>query len=514
MERRCRCALAVLILAAAGYLGGCADDSARRGSWTLTDAPLMADGQAELNELEGLTALLARQKHRSSLQIHGTPAQSLDLRPLSSLERVEGSLSLFWFRLKNVDTLGALRYVRDLHFDRLYGLETISGLAGVDSVGRFEIVDCDSLRSLAGAPRRVTERLALRDLPCVTSLAGFEDLSELEHLHIRHLPGLESLSGLPALPGLRFLVIERNDGLRDLDGLPSGSSVQDLYVKQCKGLQSMAGIEVLAKVRRIHGQKLPALEDLTALAGMDSVTGIDFEDCAALSDFSPLGEMPDLIFLRLDRCPGLASVSRFGARLTLESLTLTRNENLVDLGGLHLVRLKNLAIDHNPKLVHLADLRELPELESLRLGGSAAFSELPELPKLAELRLYEIGTADLRNFPALPRLQKLTIGACDSLRTLRGLSIPASLDRLAITECDSLRSLAGLENLEEIRGDFMLRQNAGLVSLADLKSLKRVGGTLSIHANSALGFEAIGRFLSQLEEVGRVEIDERWGYEM
>jgi hypothetical protein len=184
------------------------------------------------------------------------------------------------------------------------------------------------------------------------------------------------------------------------------------------------------------------------------------------------------------------------------SLLINKNAKLVNLTGLD--NLTEIAGDLAlTSLDRLKNLRGLERVE--KLGGGLYLDDLPELDNLLGLDGLDTISADLdlvdltkaTTMVALGRVQHIggnvRIQNCD-FQTLAGFNgIQTLYGEVNISFNPNLDSLKGAENLQEIKGDFILKGNSDLVLLGrprtrmGIYQLERVGGDLIIEDNDALG---------------------------
>ena len=166
-----------------------------------TSGSLQISTQAELDALAGCTAV------EGSLSL---ASGSLDLRPLSQLQRVGGTLAI------GCDPHAGLE--ADCSGQPQLTASSLEGL-NAEEVGRLQLarLDVASLAPLARLRRvgflRISSSQGFRDL------SGLGQLEQLEQLELAHNADLESLDGLAASASLGSVLLEVNPALGDISAL-------------------------------------------------------------------------------------------------------------------------------------------------------------------------------------------------------------------------------------------------------------------------------------------------------
>ncbi|MEU4731335.1 NACHT domain-containing protein [Streptomyces sp. NPDC023588] len=186
-----------------------------------------------------------------------------------------------------------------------------------------------------------------------------------------------------------------------------------LTVSTAEQLACLGALEQFERLRLVGFPEIPV--EVSGRRGLRVLHVVDSPD---LTDIGPLAALPRLESLSLHGCPALAD---------LTPLTELELEHLFTLGS--------------PRL-RLRVLERLTGLLSLGLGspgGHRALGELPELPRLTKLWLFE-GTESmsLEGLERWPALASLSITGDDQSRDLFAAETPPDLTYLQMFHCHEL----------------------------------------------------------------------------
>lgn len=202
----------------------------------------------------------------------------------------------------------------------------------------------------------------------------------------------------------------------------------------------------------------------------DAVTAVSIADGAKLTDedFRQIARLSGLTMLTLSNCPNDKQLAILADLPKLEYLQ-TNLAEVTDEGIKPLAQLKSLK---TLKFFHpgksfsgsgLAQLAEMPNLQSLTVAGSLAFNDegltaVARLVGLKELRTWHAGFTDegVKSLKALKNLKSLYLGqrltykppACPSDQTIGILVEIKSLESLQLDE--ARLSFAALEQLKQL----------------------------------------------------------------
>jgi len=267
-----------------------------------------------------------------------------------------------------------------------------------------------------------------------------------------------------------------------------------------KGLTSLAPLQNLRNLRALTLQQGKEVIGLQALAEIDTLVALKISHWKHLADLDPLADLENLRVLDLYGCDKIGKAGRLGEMVNLERLVVTgrgfNSDNLATLSGLDgltylrlgtcgwddelaplagLANLRLLSIGEGRNVTTLAPLAGLTNLEDLHINGGQVGLSLAPLAGMKKLRKLAIATyvTDLETVRELPSLKELSLGGCDGLEPLAGVT---TLTKLRLSKCGTARGLeplAGLKNLEalSLRLPFWLEDLGGLAGLTNLTYL-------------------------------------------
>jgi VCBS repeat-containing protein len=272
------------------------------------------------------------------------------------------------------------------------GLEAAVRLQVAKPTGELRVLDLLGLQSLNASSRSIT------------SLAGLEAASNLEHLDIGDNQ-ISNLSPLTNLKRLRSLNIADNS-VTSLSALSGLVDLVDLTASD-NAITSVAGIAALTELESLN------------LGGN------------AITDVAPLSGLNRLTSLLLDR----NTIAQAGPLLTLTALevldlsenAITSVPNLAALTHLKDLRLSNLGI------VTLTPLSVLTQLEDLDLSHNqiSSLGPLSSLTNLKRLKLDNNNLQIITPIVSLPALQQLDLR--NNLLDLRfGTQVPDQIQTMQL----------------------------------------------------------------------------------
>ncbi len=300
---------------------------------------------------------------------------TLDLRPLASLRRVEGHLSLGCFAWVN----------SGCSFDAPFGFESDLGLEGLE---RLELVGGLSLSGL-----RVTSLAPLRNLRTIEDAAlSITDCNELTSL----------------------------DGLHDV-------AVTSLTLANNKRLASTKGVLLAPLASSVSLTGLPALTDLSVLGPLTSVDqlglgSLPFQNLDAVSNLAQARS------LSLIDMPQLSDISALARLRELDELRI-EGTALENLDALQLATVKGeLSVARNRALVSMDTLGGIERLGALRVHDNVALTRLPTFTNVADIARIDVSSnALLVHGPSFPSLHgmgsgTITISSNATLERIDGFS--------------------------------------------------------------------------------------------
>ncbi|WP_222983114.1 hypothetical protein [Flagellimonas meishanensis] len=226
------------------------------------------------------------------------------------------------------------------------------------------------------------------------------------------------------------------------------------------------------------------------------------QDLTGLESILEVGNLTISGNENLGSLEGLHNIRRVDGYLTIENTPLT-NSNLSGLRGLKTVGISffvarvdnllsfsgmeslesvgSLEILENPSLTSLAGLDVLQSLEMLRILDNPLLESLSGLDNLKEVerRIELVDNTSIQNLIALSNLKSSSnlyfeITTLSSLQDLSGLGGMTYIKDLLIGDMEMMTSLNGLSNLTRV-DNLLLGNNRSLVDLSGLSNLTQIG---------------------------------------
>ncbi|MFE7115154.1 NACHT domain-containing protein [Streptomyces sp. NPDC057654] len=337
------------------------------------------------------------------------------------------------------------------------------------------------------------------------TLDDAEELAKVGELVIELLPGPEGLEEHAAAAVVRTAGLVKGDAAFALIyrfrederlfvtsglSLAWGAFEAEPYAREILSAQSWDNVPLrventkqLTALRCIPEVQRVSLNgshtDLMPLVHANSLERLTILDNYVLSDLSPIAYTSNLRVFSLNRCPRVSNLSPLtGPGLT--SLALHNVHPDISLDPLRdMPDLQTLRIDHptlindvgeipvGPQLAHLAlhpqtrhlnlhGIERWPHLTALTLGGSTQLHQLSEtnpLTRLSNLSLEELDSLDLSLLKQLIQLQQIILWRCDIPEGLGSLRDLPNLTSLWLSACAvsgppiDLSPLADMQNL-------------------------------------------------------------------
>lgn len=360
-----------------------------------TSGSLQISTQAELEALAGCAAV------EGSLSL---ASGSLDLRPLSQLQRVGGTLAI--------------------------GCDPHAGLEA-DCSGQPELT-ASSLEGLNALEE--VERLQLARLD-VASLAPLARLRRVGFLRISSSQGFRDLGGLGRLEQLEQLELAHNADLESLDGLAASASLGSVLLEVNPALGDISALAGFGKLQRVALSGVPVTE-LSALGALESLEELSLDN-TALRSFDGL-QLRHVGRLYVNANQRLEQVDALGTLESFEDITFIDNANLLRLPEFPSVtEVFNFDVFFNPALVQGPSFPALKQNRSM----SITFQGNDALTTIDGLRALEVGGW-------------LTVVENRSLRAL-DLSSLVQIDQLRVL-CNPALSAEALGPLGAVRGQLTL----------------------------------------------------------
>ena len=298
------------------------------------------------------------------------------LEPIASLRELNTLDASDCQALTSLDLLKDLRELSDLHLRNL-GIESLSGLEELESLGSLVLDGCRSLVSIEGLRELYNiGTLSLRDCSSLESIEGLEELVELVYLYLDGCQSLSSLEPLRALlrsfePGHSLYELSLSDGpwLEDLGALLQSAPVGELTIQHCTSLKSLNGAASL-EVYELDLRGCTSLVSLSGLNGNEHLQGINVAGCSALKSLTlqDLGALEGIALQDTDDFEGTEL-----SPPPLIEIDITSCPSLRGIGGLHLSsatqEIKTLRLEDCKRLRELDGILEMNQLSSLTLKG-------------------------------------------------------------------------------------------------------------------------------------------------
>jgi hypothetical protein len=236
-------------------------------------------------------------RFRFEVQVPGAALARANVAPtLGVLERpdapsgrvcVESPIAPEGYVFFQPSEVAALEGCREVRGELYLGFESSADLRPLSELERV----CGTLSLSSTAP------FGLGPPRDEQSLAGLEALEEVDALFISH-PGVRSLAPLSSLRRIQRRDVENDvlglfvlgSSLEDLSGLEHVTEIQNVRVDGDASLRSLRGLRLPAEM---HGLEVSGtnLADLSALAGVASVTYTLYVDAGAATDLSALSSL-------------------------------------------------------------------------------------------------------------------------------------------------------------------------------------------------------------------------------
>ena len=372
------------------------------------------------------------------------------------------------------------------------------------------------------------EKLNIRHCPNLSTLAGITKDSALHTLHLEWCPNLVEMveinafnlkelyihwcANIAVLPNLHGPNLERLSiqACQQLKSLPTLEHCPNLEGIQFCWFSHPIAVPTLKPCKKLRFMTLRAMKHMSALPEhhINFLEAIDVAESESLTTINVVGQR--LRTLIADGCTALETVDVTNSP-NLQNLSLARVSKLQRIRGLvenH--SLQSVQISQAPTLSHLDGLETNFELRELTLVNCVELTHLPKWRRLIQLRELTIyGCKKLESLPSwtLPSLETLRIGGCDAMTELVTLkqfpnlkffkwasfkgqesTIDVSaliyLEELTVTGHPTLRSINGLDKIQRLRHVDFSRCR----TLKRISSLENSTGLRSINIQGCRSF--------------------------
>lgn len=277
----------------------------------------------DLSPLQGLGAL-----RDLSLRFALRGDAPIDLSPLAHFSHLETAQLLSETQpFASLEPLIGLAHLTHLTIKHppadLRPLEALARLA------ELELFESPPITGIALPPSLQSVRL--HDLPALSSLDSFRQLTQLQSLSIYGAPELTDVSALYELPRLSELVligtditeiahldrlaalstmqIQAQPELRHLHAEQEQTALRELVLVDCPLLNDITGVRYMRGLNRLVIRRVAGLSDLTPLAGLPALHEIILDDCPDLANVAGLAKIPALREVQIRDCPALGDLS-------------------------------------------------------------------------------------------------------------------------------------------------------------------------------------------------------------
>lgn len=168
----------------------------------------------------------------------------------------------------------------------------------------------------------------------------------------------------------------------------------------------------------------------------------------------------------------------------------------------------------NPIAAYLPLMENLDFLGGLRIEANSALLNLSGLESVVEVQgdILINGNSSLQNIDGLINIQSadaIRIDGNETLANVNGLSSIVTTNFLRIVSNPMLHSYSGLENLNEVGGILILRDNASVENVNGFSSLNHIDGYFEFSGHELV--EDFSGFNNLLSIGGELEVDENNG---
>ncbi len=448
----------------------------------------------------------------------------VDLSPLSSLEYVEGAISInsnpmlesldglqnatvgFSFGIKNNDVLtdlsalsGLVTMQGQLSIGNNAQLSSLNGLQNLQSVNDIIIEDNPNLTDLSALNNLqnigITQGngfILIINNENLTSINSFNQLTEIDNqLIIVSNPSLTSLDAFENVTSIgHVLVFNENPQLMDISSLSNLTSVEDelvisgnIALSNLNGLQNLTSIGSLTLSDNIVLTDISALDNLQTIDGFINIHGNN--ELTSLNAFSQITSIPGDLTIdfnnSLENIDGFSNLTSIGGRLDIQN-----NPNLNECCGIYpvlsITGVTDITISNNaPDCNAINIVFDVCQVDDCNLDVILESQEevdnwLGCTEILGRLTINGDDIVDLTPLSTLTQVFSMQITFNPLLTTLNGLENITSMGgSLAIGNNPSLTDISALQNITSIEGGFVIIENESLDDLSGLSGLTAVG---------------------------------------
>lgn len=342
---------------------------------------------------EAHLAALAPLAHVGSLRLSIWCRDIDDITALSALPNLMGLNLIGCQKITDFSILGQLSKLQRLDLGNVVGMADVQFLGKLTSLTLLKLYNAPALTSLSVLNAHPDlQVLSLSSCDALTDLDGLEACTQLHKVSINECKALAGLSGLAHCTGLKTLRIDRCENITALSSLSPCVALESFHASSLK-LQSLDGLQNKPSLRRVHLDY--SCRTLTDINGLEGCTGLeklymDGLSQSPMTNLSALSGCSALVDLYISGATKLEDISGLAGCVSLVDLTLreARIENVDALANCD--ALQSVALNRASRLKSIAGLAGKTKLETLRLEGCTALSNidgLEALPMLTNLDL-------------------------------------------------------------------------------------------------------------------------------
>lgn len=216
-----------------------------------------------------------------------------------NLKKIGGSLLL---KMDNVTSLEPLSVLKSVPYINIQGSEnsTLSSFKGMENI------DVDAL-DIAFFPLITTTEylplknkmlhISLKALPNLTSLDGFEKISEIGNLYFLGLVSIKDMHQLSNLSHADNLMFQFLESLEDLPDMSKLTKVEKkITISKMRVLKNLKGLSSLKEVGSLMIDNLLAAESLEGLENLEKITegGMTIGACPFIKNLAPLAKLKEV----------------------------------------------------------------------------------------------------------------------------------------------------------------------------------------------------------------------------
>jgi hypothetical protein len=438
------------------------------------------------------------------LYVYGSDYQEISLPNLEFASQIDIQSNL---ALKRLNLPGLSQVSLNFTIGGNFVMDDIRGLAKLERVGSDFNLTQTILPTLAGLEklRRVGNSLNIQSN---SLLKGLNHLHALEFiggdLTVSDNEALETIEGLNKLTFIgQRLQIYANAVLEKMEFEGKPQIRVDINIASNPNLTSIHGFESNRSLNFLGLMTVGKVTSFKTFRNIAEVGGMSIKDSPGFSTFEAFESLRSIKQgLVVENLPDLKSFDGLQNIALMHELAV-RNTGLPDLSGLdNLQSLQTLSLHNNGNLQSLSGLKALSRIDAM-LGISGH----PKLETLAgtamigtQIKMVTIeNNARLKDLAILNSLETpghISIKNNNGLMTLDDLKNVKKFEySFEISNNMKLETLGNLSQLESIGRDFILNGNAVLKSLSGLPKLSHIGANLDIISNYRLqtleGLEAL-----------------------